>query len=556
VSVPAADDAPSRPVRRRVHRVGDRGLLVECEDLAEVHGLHAALTAAPLPGQGEIVPAARTVLVLLTDRARAQGLAAALSTVRVAPSRSVDGEEVVVDVVYDGADLGDVARLRAVSHEAVVRWHTERPWTAAFLGFAPGFAYLERDEASWDVPRRDTPRTAVPAGAVGLAGPYSAVYPRASPGGWQLVGRTAAVMWDGARPDPTLVRTGDRVRFRAVRAEVVAASLPATPAPAPPSPSQGDVPRAVPAIEVVAPGPLTLVEDLGRPGHRAIGVGPSGAVDRRAAVRANRLVGNPRGAAVLEVLLGGLELRARGLQVLAVTGAPALAAVRTPDGTVRDRPAHASPFAVRDGETLTLEPPAGGLRSYVAVRGGLGAEPVLGSRSTDVLSGLGPAPLTAGTVVPVLPPPADAVAAWPDPPADPLVDRPGPVLRVRVVVGPRADRLTDEGVRSLLTQEWQVTADSNRVGLRLAGEPLDRARHGELHSGLHGELPSEAVVAGAVQVPPSGLPVVFLADHPVTGGYPVVAVVRDADVDLLAQVRPGDRVRFSADDAPGGRLVT
>jgi KipI family sensor histidine kinase inhibitor len=530
--------------------VGDRALLVECADLAEVHGLHAALSAAPLPGQGEVVPAARTVLVLLTDPAAADRLADALATLPAAASATLDDREVVVDVVYDGADLPGLARDRGLSPEAVVRWHTERPWTTAFLGFAPGFAYLERDGEPWDVPRLDTPRTSVPAGAVALAGPWSAVYPRASPGGWQLVGRTSAIMWDRSRADPALLRAGTRVRFRAVRAEAAAAATSpatsadtaagarekATPAAAPelpPTPAARS--GAASAVEVVGPGPLSLVEDLGRPGHRALGVGPSGALDRRAAVRANRLVGNPRGAAVIETVLGGLTLRAHGTHVLAVTGAPAPPVVRTAADVVRDRPGHATPFALHDGETVTLEPPATGLRSYVAVRGGLGAEPVLGSRSTDLLSGLGPPPLTTGDVVPVLPPPADAVAAWPDPPTQGAAS----VVDVRVVVGPRGDHLTESSLRRLLAQEWQVAADSNRVGLRLTGEPLDRA--------VHGELPSEGIVAGAVQVPPSGLPVVFLADHPVTGGYPVVAVVRDGDLDLLAQLRPGDRVRLVAD---------
>ncbi|GAA2727586.1 5-oxoprolinase/urea amidolyase family protein [Cellulomonas aerilata] len=552
--------------------MGDRALLVDCADLAEVHGLHAALTARPLPGQGEVVPAARTLLVLLTDPGAAPVLAEALATAATAEPASVRQREVVLDVVYDGDDLADVAGVRGGSPDAVVRWHTGTPWTAAFLGFAPGFAYLVRDEpdgAPTDVPRRATPRTTVPAGAVALAGPYSAVYPRASPGGWRLIGRTSAVLWDGARADdPALLHAGTRVRFRAVRAQARAATPaagradpptpavpstavpadPSTPAvpptavlavPAAPPDRAAHTPASLRAVEVLRPGPQALVEDLGRPRHRALGVGVSGAVDRGAAVRANRLVGNPRTAAVVECVLGGLELRAHGDLVLAVTGAPAPAVVRTPDGTARDRPAHATPFALHDGRTLVLEPPATGLRSYVAVRGGLGAAPVLGSRSTDVLSGLGPPPLAPGDVVGVLPPPPDAVAAWGDPPSP----APGDVVRVRVHVGPRSDHLTAPALRLLLTQDWTVTAESNRVGLRLAGEPLERT--------AAGELPSEGMVAGAVQVPPSGLPVLFLADHPVTGGYPVVAVVRDADLDLLAQVRPGDRLRLVDDPGTG-----
>ncbi len=282
------------------------------------------------------------------------------------------------------------------------------------------------------------------------------------------------------------------------------------------------------ALRVLEPGPLTTVQDGGRPGYASWGVTRSGACDRGSYELANRLVGNPDGAAALEVTLGGLALVGDGTVTLAVTGAPC-------PGT----PLHA-PFVLRPGDVLRLGPPANGLRSYVAVRGGVDVDPVLGSRSYDTLSGLGPPPLRAGDVLRV------GREAGPMPGVDhaPVPHPTDGTVTVRVTPGPRLDLLATSAWSDLLAHVRPVGTDSDRVGLRLGGHPLPRdpARTGE-------ELPSEGVLRGAVQVPPSGTPVVFLADHPVTGGYPVVAYVRDdlprSDVDRLAQARPGQAVRFS-----------
>ncbi|GIG22154.1 allophanate hydrolase [Cellulomonas chitinilytica] len=283
-----------------------------------------------------------------------------------------------------------------------------------------------------------------------------------------------------------------------------------------------------PYLEVVAPGVLTLVQDLGRPGWAHVGVGRSGAADPAALRLANRLVANPEGAAGLEVLMGGLRLRAHGPVAVAVTGAPAPAWVgSTPVGE------HA-PVELRDGDELRVGAPGRGLRTYVAVRGGVDVPPVLGSRSTDVLGGIGPAPLVTGDVLPVGPPPA----GWP------LVDvapvRPWPdVVVLPVVVGPHADWF-DDGLTVLCGADgYAVTPATNRVALRLDGPTVARAA-----AARGRELPSQGLVPGAVQVPPDGLPVVFGVDHPVTGGYPVLAVVRAHALGALGQLRPGERVWF------------
>ncbi|MEV7045719.1 biotin-dependent carboxyltransferase family protein [Amycolatopsis sp. NPDC051061] len=276
------------------------------------------------------------------------------------------------------------------------------------------------------------------------------------------------------------------------------------------------------SLEVLDPGRYALVEDLGRPGYAHLGVAPSGALDGSSLRLANRLVGNAPAAAGIEALLGGLSARFTTTVTAAVTGP--VVDVRV-DG--RSFGSH-TPVPVRAGQTLSVGTPSTGLRCYLAVSGGITVEPVLGSRSHDVLSGIGPAPLKSGDVLPLGEPGIPAGA-------DVVVPVPAPgELVVPVTLGPRDDWLHDPAVG--LSAWWTVTAESNRVGLRLDGTPLRRA--------VEGELPSEGVVTGAIQVPPSGLPVVFLADHPTTGGYPVAAVVRAGALSALAQARPGTRARF------------
>ncbi|WP_171111238.1 MULTISPECIES: biotin-dependent carboxyltransferase family protein [Streptomyces] len=281
------------------------------------------------------------------------------------------------------------------------------------------------------------------------------------------------------------------------------------------------------ALAVVRAGALTTVQDQGRPGHAHLGVPRSGALDAPAAALANRLVGNPPEAAVLETTLNGCAVRPRSTVTVAVTGAPCQV-------TVDGRPvAWSASVRVPAGAVLDVGAAVRGVRGYVAVCGGIAVEPVLGSRSTDLLSGLGPPQLTDGAVLPlgrVVGPHARVdVAPQPAPPAE---------LVLRVTLGPRDDWFTREAVRTFTSRTYRVSAASNRIGLRTEGPALERARPGE--------LPSEGVVLGAVQVPPDGRPVVFLADHPTTGGYPVLAVVRAADLPAAAQAVPGTPVRFVA----------
>ncbi|WP_369202934.1 biotin-dependent carboxyltransferase family protein [Streptomyces sp. PU-14G] len=283
-------------------------------------------------------------------------------------------------------------------------------------------------------------------------------------------------------------------------------------------------------LESARPGVLTTVQDLGRAGYAHLGVPRSGALDTGAHRLANRLLGNPETAATLETTLTGCAVRALRPAVAAVTGAPCPV-------TVDGRPAAwGQPVRVPAGAVLDVGAATHGVRSYVAFDGGVDAEPVLGSRATDLLSGLGPAPLCEGAVLGLgeaasahRPSGCPDAAAWAAPPRE---------LVLPVVLGPRHDWFTSGGLRTLLTGRYRVSAASNRIGLRLEGPALERAREGE--------LASEGMPLGAVQVPPEGRPVIFLADHPTTGGYPVVGVVPAEALDAAAQAPPGTPVRFTA----------
>ncbi|KAA0102210.1 5-oxoprolinase/urea amidolyase family protein [Mycolicibacterium sp. P1-18] len=279
-------------------------------------------------------------------------------------------------------------------------------------------------------------------------------------------------------------------------------------------------------LEILATGPLALLEDLGRPGLAHLGVTRSGAADRQSHTLANRLVANPPDRATIEITFGGFSARVRGGDVaVAVTGAdadPSVDGVAFGINSIRH---------VRDGQVISLATPRSGLRSYLAVRGGVDAEPVLGSRSHDVMSAIGPRPLRPGDVLPVGPHATD----FPELDQAPVAPITGDVLDLVVVPGPRDDWFTDAD--ALVRTDWVASERSDRVGTRLTGTPL-APRFADR------QLPSEGATRGAIQVPPNGLPVVLGPDYPVTGGYPVIGVVLDRDVDRMAQVRPGQHVRL------------
>lgn len=504
-------------------RLGRSALLVPV-DPADIRRVWAGWRAEPPPGVIDVVAGADSVLLVYDGPAP--------PAPPPPPDEALVGlarpRHRVLAVVYDGPDLPAVARLTGLTEGEVAAVHAAATYHVSFVGFSPGFAYLTGGDPRLDVPRLDRPRTAVPAGSVALAAGMTAVYPQTTPGGWRLIGRSDRVLFDPYSAEPALLAPGDLVRFE-------------------PRPRLGPVPAwtdpallrngAHRRLEVLdASGPVT-VQDSGRPGWAHAGVPRAGAADRRSAQAANSLVANPPGAALLEVSLGGCRFRLADPATIAVTGAPGqLMVAGWPARTGRALPLPA-------GTEVLVGPAVPGVHRYVAVRGGIDAEPLLGSRSRDTLSGLGPPPLRPGDVLGVGAPvgaerPGDR-AGRPGESAGRPGDRAGwpgegSVVRVRATTGPGAASLGPDGLGALAGCEWQVTADSDRTGVRLAGSVLP---------GIGPTAPA-GMVPGAVQLPPGGQPVILLRNHPATGGYPVVAVVDDEGVDVLSQCRPGVRVRL------------
>lgn len=557
---PAAGRPPVVPLP-----AGPHGLLLDCTTPRLARELYAELDrrhrAGDLPGVVDVVPAERTVLLVVRDddgtgadtlahvRSNAAGLLAGTAEGRqdgrcgdAGPASGTDRPDagpahdvLTLPTHYDGPDLDEVGRLSGLGREGVVAAHTAAELTVAFCGFAPGFGYLTGLPEPLRVARRERPRTRVPAGSVALAGGYAGVYPRQSPGGWQLIGRVALPaerLWDPRRDPPALLAPGTRVRFADAGTTPEGAcgdprdgARPASPPVPDASASRATATATAGSLLVHRAGVLLTVQDRGRFGYGHLGVGRAGALDSEALELANRLVGNPATAAGLEVTLGGCVVEPDRDRYLAVTGA------RAPlwlDGRLVDENA---PLWVPAGARLEIGPVTWGLRCYLAVAGGVVVPPVLGSRGFDVLGGIGPPAVRDGTRLPLgtpvgLPGPADAVTAR----------HHGIEPGLRVMLGPRDDWFTPEALRRLRTGVYTVTADTDRIGARLEGPPLERRRDGE--------LPSEGVVAGALQVPPDGRPVLFLADHPTTGGYPVIGCVDPADLPAVAQAAPGTRIRF------------
>jgi KipI family sensor histidine kinase inhibitor len=527
----------------RIHPLGDAALLVElgakpdAKTASDVARLARTLADSPFPGVVAVVPSYTTVVVHFDggNEALAEQVEAWIRAAKDRPGRAAGRapRTVAVPVCYGGkwgTDLAEVAASTGLPPAKVVALHKATVYDVRAVGFAPGFPYLGGLPGRLRVPRRETPRTRVPAGSVALGGAQTGIYPLESPGGWHLIGRTPLRLFRPEETPPVLLRCGDRVRFEEIDAERFARLAADEQAKAACvegllTGEAGSRTRG-PATTVVKAGVLTTFQDLGRPAQQEYGVPPGGAMDRLSCRLANLLAGNAEAAVALECTLRGPVLRFSTEVVVAVAGA-----------RIRGVP-WGRPFAVRAGEDLALESLEDGARAYVAVRGGFEIPTVLGSRSTYLKSGLpswaGRA-LATGDTVPLgsrSPVRAPASGAWFVSSAS--FHRPGNT--VRVVRGPQADRFGPEAWRTFRESAYRLTAESDRMGLRLAGPAIGRNDDKE--------LVSQGVAAGTVQVPPDGLPIVLMADRQTIGGYPQIATVVTVDLPKLAQRRPGEEVRF------------
>ncbi|MGE0453297.1 MAG: 5-oxoprolinase subunit PxpB [Vicinamibacteria bacterium] len=521
-------------------RVGDAAASLELGDAvlpqlsARVLATDAELRRAPFEGLLECVPSFRSLLVRF-DASRVRfdavrgGLLRALEAcaAREAPA----GRLHELPVRYggeDGPDLEAVARAVGLEPAQVAALHAASVYGVFMLGFRPGFPYLGLLPERLALPRRATPRPRVPAGSVALAARQTGIYPEASPGGWHLIGRTNALLFDPLAERPALVEPGDRVRF--VRVEELG--------PAPRRAGREPEPTGGASVEVLDGGLLTSIQDAGRSGLRRLGVGSAGAADLQALAAANAALGNAWDAAALECTLAGPGLRFLRPTRFAVAGADLGARLERDDlGAWPVPPAGA--VLARPGQRLWFAGRRAGCRAVIAFAGGVRVPAVLGSRSTDRLAGFGGKdgrPLAAGDLL-ELDAARDTLAAR----AAGAFSEPPEVLTLRVVLGPQDDHFDEQALRRFLGAAFSVSATSDRVGCRLEGPPLS-------HAGP-AEIVSDGMLEGCVQVPPDGQPIVALCDGPTTGGYPKIATVIAADLPRIAQLVPGQsRVRFEAVD--------
>lgn len=451
------------------------------------------------------------------------------------------GSEVLhtVPVCYEddlAPDMATVCSHSGLSREQVIALHSSKEYLVYMLGFLPGFVYLGGMDGRLTTPRLNTPRLKIAAGSVGIAGSQTGIYPLDSPGGWQLIGRTPIKPYDPLRTPPVLFKAGDHIRFEPITRQDF-------------DRLSGIFDRKQPeerilspegaSVSVITAGALTTVQDGGRFRFQKDGFTPSGVMDRISYRLANAITGNKPEAAVLETTMLGPKLRFFEDTYFAVTGAdqqPTLNGQRIPLYT--QVYAHA-------GSILSLGFTVTGLRSYIAFSGGINVPVVLGSRSTSMRYGLGGfkgRALVTGDVLPLctaaginhtkpLPVPEELLTV---PPGSVSDDR-GPVT-LRIIAGPQDSFFPAAAVRQFIKNDYIVSGESDRMGLRLAGAKL-KSRNGT-------DIISDGITYGSVQISSSGQPIIMAADHQTCGGYAKIATVITADMPRLGQLKPGTGIRF------------
>ena len=539
---------------------GDSAILLELERVidAEVNAraisIATAISDQQPAGVRDVIATYRSVAIHFDPLScDINSLRKTVGEAAASPRVLAKGSLVEVPVAYggdNGPDLDDVAAFAKLSTRAVIDRHCGPEYRVFMLGFLPGFAYMGIVDESIAAPRKATPRTRIPAGSVGIAGRQTGVYPRSSPGGWQLIGRTPLHVFDPTREPASLFRAGDRVKFVAtagirdsgsrIRNARAESGTDGSRIPDPGSRS----------ITILKPGLFTTIQDGGRWGYQDRGVPVSGPMDRPAHRRANALVGNTLHAATLEATLLGPELRFDQPALIAVTGADL-------EVTIDDKPAAIdTPHRLKPGGTLRFGARRSGTRAYVAIDGGIEVPVILGSRSTHVVSGLGGIDgraLRAGDRL--------ALGSSNDQGSESnhtwrktlgfapqaTGNRMGNGARVRAMRGPQ-DYYFDESAFDWLTRtRFAVSSRSDRMGYRLVpgSSRIPNPEWSSTALVVPGAMISDAAFTGGIQIPPSGEPILLMADRQTTGGYPQIATVITADLSLAGQLAPGDWIEFA-----------
>ncbi len=520
---------------------GDAALLVEFGDEISpaandrVRAFDGALRAAAVRSIVETIPAYCSLLVEYDPlQCSFAALCARLKDLAGAPLASPPSRPILqVPTVYGGEfgpDLEAVAAAHDLTPDQVIALHSDTVYTVFMLGFSPGFAYMGVVPPAIATPRLATPRTNVPAGSVAIAGQQTGIYPQSTPGGWRILGRTNLVLFAPQRDPPCFFQPGDRVQF---------VPVPSMPPELHPATSEEPADTDLCVLEVVSPGLLTTVQDLGRWGYQRFGVPVSGAADAAAMVAANALVGNSRDAAGLEMTIAGPSLKFLSDALIAVTGADLSPVLQRNNLDAWEAPSSMAIY-VRAGTELEFRGRRDGCRAYLAVAGGISVPPVMNSASTYLAGGMGGCGgrrLEPGDVLSVKP----VTYHLPTMAGRSLLPEQCPRLEdhpvVRLVLGPHDQYFAPQAVQTLVSEEYLVSTTSDRMGLRLQGPRL-LLREGQ-------EMVSSGIALGAIQVPPNGQPIILMADRQTVGGYPIIGTVIRSDMARLAQCVPGQSgVRF------------
>lgn len=500
----------------------------------EVMRLDHALRQQPFPGLVETVPAYASLTVFYqpeflpcTQEDPWAWIQDHMQQLLRQASGAVSFAQQVVSipVCYDeefGHDLNAVAAARGIATETLIELHQQKAYKVYMMGFLPGFAYMGTVDDSIATPRKPTPRAHVEAGSVGIAGKQTGIYPMSSPGGWQIIGRTPYCLFDSARANPFLLKTGDVVQFHAISKETFF-QIQNSEKEAHPSAAKQGTADAV----VIKAGIYTTVQDRGRFGSRAYGVPSGGAMDSMAHDVANALAGNAADAATLECTMGGLVLQFNKTAEIALTGG----------GTVwiNDQMVHLyQRLSVHKNDMLEIKFTPPGMRTYLAVRGGFASEHIMGSKSMSPVIGIG-APLKKGAGLWF----GQDFSAETSNKVDrfPITAVDGPTT-IRVCPGPEYPWMTTSGREQFFTQKFVLSNRCDRMGYHLQGEPLTLSDTRELLS--------TAVTKGTIQLTPGGQLILLMSDCQTTGGYPRVGQVAAVDLPLAAQLIPGATITFKS----------
>lgn len=434
-------------------------------------------------------------------------------------------------------DLADVAENANLTQDEVIKIHREKEYLIYMLGFLPGFAYLGGLDKRLETPRLTTPRTKINAGSVAIGGSQTGLYPVDSPGGWRIIGRTPLRVFDPEREPAFLYSAGDRIKFEPIKREefesfnedewLVKSGFKSEVA----DRNTKKLPRFVctGGIKILDGGMQTTVQDLGRKGFEKYGIGESGAMDKKSFVLANSLVGNTKSAACLETTLKGPELSFSTDCVFAITGATFNVEL---DGT--GVPMNCAVKAMA-GSVLKCGFAGGGLRSYIAFRGGVVVPLVFNSSSTNVKSKMGGylgRKLNSGDEIALGDNFSDSNFVKENSIKE---EQPQELLEINVVKGAQFDFFSEESVTNFIQNIYTVSPESDRMGIRFIGQSLNCGKT---------DIISDAIPFGAVQITSAGLPVVMAADRQTTGGYAKIAAVTKESMNKLAQAVPGTKVKF------------